>query len=275
MPGAFMLRNLVTPQVGITSPQATVGALPLSNLNDPQPRTRARFVGISGASGFFVGVTIDLLAQQSLDCVAVIGTTFNQDMTSALYRIRFSATDPTAFAADAWDSGFGFVSTSREANGNLVVVRPDGPVTGRYLLVEMGGHTGENIDIGRIAAGELWRLSRAHAYGIEEGRLIYDRRDRNPLTGAEFAVPSVFNPRIARFRLPVMTPAEAIDQHRALVDTLGAADDGLWIPDLALSQAETNRRSIWGGMALPGEAATAAHTSHPTFARAFTLTERA
>lgn len=275
MPGAFLLRNLVTPTVSITSTQATMAAMPLSNLNDPQPRTRARFAGISGASGFFFGVTIDLLAQQSLDCVAVIGTTFNQDMTAALYRIRLSATDPTAFAGEAWDSGFGFVNTSREANGNLIVVRPGGPVTGRYLLVEIGGHAGQMIDVGRIAAGPLWRLARGHAYGIEEGRLMLDRRDRNPLTGAEFAVPAVFNPRVARFRLPVLTNAEVLSQHRALVDGLGAAEDGLWIPELTLSQAELNRRSLWGAMATPGDAAIAAQTAFPTFARAFTITERA
>jgi hypothetical protein len=33
---------------------------------------------------------------------------------------------------------------------------------------------------------QLWRLQRGTAYGIREGRVMLDRRDRNPHTAAEF-----------------------------------------------------------------------------------------
>ncbi len=78
-------------------------------------------------------------------------------------------------------------------------------------------------------------------YGVREGRLIRDQRDRNPLTGAAFVVPALANPRFAPFTLPALSRAEATDAHRDLVRRLGAARDALWIPETADKRAESMR----------------------------------
>ena len=112
------------------------------------------------------------------------------------------------------------------------------------------------------------------AYGVREGRLILDQRDRNPLTGAEFVVPALANPRFAAFTLPALSRAEATEAHRDLVRRLGAARDALWIPETANPRAETNRRAIWGAVNQPGEEAAAARGSFPLLNRAFRIAER-
>ena len=77
----------------------------------------------------------------------------------------------------------------------------------------------------------------------------------NPLTGAEFVVPALANPRFAAFTVPALSRAEATDAHRDLVRRLGAARDALWIPETGDTRAETNRRAIWGAADPPGEEA--------------------
>ena len=130
------------------------------------------------------------------------------------------------------------------------------------------------IDIGRIVAGPLWRISRSVAYGVQEGRETLDRRDRNPLTGAEFPVPALANPRLARFTLPLLSAAEIRTLHRTLLAALGGAGEALWIPETSLSLAELNARSIWGAVAAPGEEALAIRDSPAGTSRSFRIVER-
>ena len=130
------------------------------------------------------------------------------------------------------------------------------------------------IDIDRLVAGPLWRISRAVAYGVQEGREVLDRRDRNPLTGAEFPVPALANPRLARFTLPLLSAAEIRTQHRALLAALGGAGEALWIPETSLSLAELNARTIWGAVAAPGEEALAIRDSPAGTTRSFRIVER-
>jgi hypothetical protein len=105
-------------------------------------------------------------------------------------------------------------------------------------------------------------------------RLILDQRDRNPLTGAEFVVPALANPRFTAFTLPALSRAEVADAHRDLVRRLGAARDALWIPETGDTRAEMNRRAIWGAVNQPGEEAAAARGSFPLLNRSFRIVER-
>jgi len=118
------------------------------------------------------------------------------------------------------------------------------------------------IELGRLAAGPLLRVSHAMAHGMAEGRLMLDRRDRNPLTGAEFPVPAQANPRITRFPLPPLTNAEIRAQRRAIVTALGTASHALLIPDTGLALSELNIPGLWGTVAAPGDEAVAAR-DHP------------
>lgn len=273
MPGAFLYQNRISQGAIIASSYATVGAMPPSNLLDDQPRTRLRLIGIPSGAGFYADLVVDLLAPVSMNCVALISTVLDSAAAPTIVRVRLATADPTGLAGDAWDQTV-VASTGPAANGNVVVLRSAGPATGRYLLVQIGSSASQAVDIGRLVAGPLWRLTRSHAYGIEEGRLVLDRRDRNALTGAEFPVPSLMNPRIASFTLPVMTTAEARGEHRELIRQIGAWGEALWIPDLALGQAELNLRSLWGAPASPGEAAAARQGLAQVFSRSFRIVER-
>ncbi len=103
---------------------------------------------------------------------------------------------------------------------------------------------------------------------------MLDRRDRNPLTGAEFPVPALANPRITRFTLPLLTNSEIRAQHRVTVTALGAAGDALWIPDIALALSELNVRSLWGAIAASGDEAVAVRDHPATNSRGFRIVER-
>lgn len=272
MPGAFLYQNRITQAAVLTSVFATTG-MPLSNIIDDQPRTRARLAGAPSSTGFYGSVVIDLLAQVSIECIALISTTLDSVAApNCVVSAKLATVSP--LDGDAWTSGVVFANTRAPANGNVVLIRSAGAATGRYLFIEIDGHADPNIDIGRIVAGPLWRMRYAHAYGIEEGRVMLDRRDRNALTGAEFAVPSLRNPRSASFTLPLRATTEAIGEHRTMLATVGAAGEVLWIPDVGLSQSELNLRSLWGAHAQPGDMATAARASFPLASRSFRITER-
>lgn len=176
-------------------------------------------------------------------------------------------------AAVAHDSGALAAATDAAFQGNVVLLRSSA-AAGRYLLVDMAASGATLIDIGRIVAGPLWRVSRAIAYGVQEGREVLDRRDRNPLTGAEFPVPALARPRLTRFTLPLLTAAEVRTQHRALLGALGGVGEALWIPETTLSLVELNARSIWGAIAAPGEEALAIRDSPAGTSRSFRIVER-
>jgi hypothetical protein len=200
----------------------------------------------------------------------------------ALYSTRLLDTQVTALAASgsslvaaavAHDSGAIAAATDPASQGNVVLLRSSA-ATGRHLRVDVAAPGAAFIDIGRLVAGPLWRVSRAVAYGVQEGRETLDRRDRNPLTGAEFPVPALANPRVARFTLPLLTAAEVRTQHRALLAALGGAGEALWIPETGLSLADLNTRSIWGSVAASGEETLATRDSPAGTSRSFRVVER-
>ena len=188
--------------------------------------------------------------------------------------IALSGTGSTLVPAEITGDTGAIAAEAEDANqGNVILTLP-APVVGRYLRIDISNPTAAFTDIGVLAAGALWRLLRGTAYGIREGRVMLDRRDRNPFTGAEFPVPAIANPRMAAFTLPSLSTSEARNQHRALIRLLGAAGDALWIAELNDTLAERNRRAIWGAVNVPGEDAAVSRDSFPLSSRAFRVTER-
>lgn len=241
-----------------TSAEAVTPSLPITNLADPQPRRRARLTGVA------VSIVADFSAARAIDCVALISTTLTP---SATIRARLGT------VLNTWTTDTGTVNAEAQdaAQGNVILTLAS-PVTARFLRLDIADAPAFT-DIGLCIAGALWRTTRSIAYGIEEGREILDRRDRNAFTGAEFPVPAIINPRFARFTLPVISDAEVRDNHRALV-RLGAAKDGLVIPDLADGLAERNRRAIYGALNLPGGGAGTIMRAYSISERSFSITER-
>lgn len=268
MASAFMWDDKVrAAALGSISGDDAVGSLPLTNLQDPQPRIRTRWrqEDISNP----IGIIADFGASTTIQCVALICTSL-----SAATTIRWYVGDDPTFATYDFFSGAISWTPAAADNGNFIGIDTTGG-SGRYLLVEISLNIAQTeADIGLLRAGPIWVPGRAYSYGISEGRVMLDRRDVNPLTGAHFPVTAPFNPRRATFGLDLLSGAEAIGQHRQLLDTLGAAGDLLWIPDTGLSLAERNRRSIWGPVNAPGEMAGLTHRAPGAFNRSFSITER-
>lgn len=242
-----------------TSAEAVTPSLPITNLADPQPRRRARLTGAS------VSIVADFGVARAIDCVALISTTLT---AGATIRARLG----TVLNTWTTDTGTLAAEAQEAAQGNVILTLAS-PVTARFLRIDIADAPAFT-DIGLCIAGALWRVQRGTAYGITEGRVMLDRRDRNPFTGAEFPVPAIANPRYCAFTLPSLSTAEARTQHRDLVRLLGAARDGLVIPELNDSLAERNRRAIWGAINLPGEDAGVSRDSLPLSSRSFRVTER-
>jgi hypothetical protein len=245
---------------------ATVGA-PLSNLRDPQPRSRAR---ITLASGNNAALIVDLGAVYPVDTVALISTTFGAAST---FILRASLTDAAGLADLVWSTGSQPCSTGDAANGNLIVLNA-APVSARYLRITLADTTAAQIDIGRLVVGARTRLARGVAYGQETGRMILDRRERNPYTGAEFASAALANPRVDQFTLPSLGLDEIDGPLRDLTYALGGVGDALWIPDDTVSRAELNQRCLWGAINPAGADALASRTKSTRGSRQFRVVER-
>ena len=109
-------------------------------------------------------------------------------------------------AAKVTDDTGTVAAEAKDANqGNVILTLPT-PALDRYLRINLTGGAAAFMDIGV--------LGRSTAYGIREGRVMLDQRDRNPLTGVEFPVPAIINPRFATFVLPALSLTEARNQHR-------------------------------------------------------------
>ena len=261
MPGAFLWDDRVAYAASVASAAGTVAAtMPVSNLLDPQPRLRARWIGASAS------ILVDYSGTVTADALALVSTSLS---SAATIRWRQGSTPGTW----AFDTGTLDCQTGDATGGNVVLL-PATQAVGRYLQVDIADPGAAVIDLGRLVSGPLWRLTRAFAYGMQEGRLILDHRDRNAFTGAEFPVPALANPRVTRFTLPLLTPAEIKGQHRNMLRAMGAMGDALWIPETSLSQAEMNARSIWGAVAEAGAEALASRDSFPGSSRSFVITER-
>jgi hypothetical protein len=188
--------------------------------------------------------------------------------------VALSGTGSSLVAAEVTGDTGTIAAEAEDANqGNVILTLP-APALGRFLRIDIDNPAAAYTDIGVLAAGALWRTIRSIAYGIEEGRLMLDRRDRNPFTGAEFPVPAIANPRYARFTLPVLSDAEVKASHRELVRLLGAAGDGLVIPEIADGLAERNRRALWGALNEPGGNSGTVMVAYNINERRFLVTER-
>jgi hypothetical protein len=196
------------------------------------------------------------------------------DRLSNAQLVALTATGSSLVASQVTGDTGTIAAEAEAANqGNVIMTLP-APAVGRILRIDIENPTATFTDIGVLAAGQLWRVLRGTAYGIREGRVMLDRRDRNPFTGAEFPVPAIANPRLAAFTLPSLSVAEARGQHRALLAALGAAGDALWIAELNDTMAERNRRAIWGAVNAPGEDAAISRDNLPLSSRAFRIQER-
>jgi hypothetical protein len=202
--------------------------MPITSLQDPQPRRRVLLVGSIAA------LTDDLGAEVPVDCIVLISTMLG---AGALAQARLS--NVANFSVTLAETGLLNAEAQDESQGNVALVFP-GPVTARYLRVDLTDGAAPYADLGLPVTGQLWRIQRGTAYGIRERRIMLDRRGRNPYPGAEFPIPAIVNPRIAGFTLPALSTAKAPHQHRDMLRRLGGARDTLKIAELTHSLAGRN-----------------------------------
>jgi hypothetical protein len=136
-----------------------------------------------------------------VDCAALITT-----MLSAVATVQARLATVANFSVTLADTGLLNFEAQDESLGNAVLV-PPAPETVRYLRGHLTDGAAPYKDNGLPVAGQLWRLQRGRLYGIGEGRVMLDRRDRKPNNGEEFPVPAILYPHMAAFTAPALSIA--------------------------------------------------------------------
>lgn len=240
---------------------AAVASMPASNLQDAQPRLRARFLADAGA----FAILADAGAAVEVGAVLLASTTLQAADT---LRLRGSTADATGAAGDALDVTL--TATASDA-GQGQVVRPVSPGAAfRYLRVDITCASGSVRDIGLLVAGPLLTLE-VGIQGLTEGRVPFGQALENPFTGTRHDVPAPLgDPRFIGGALSLLTQAEYL----ALRDAIFAATDALVVPNTSDTQAEINRRSVWGRLTRPRAASGFAHSAALRRALQLNLVER-
>jgi hypothetical protein len=256
---AFGFQNLVKGLTPTGTSSSAAADLPWSNLNNVQPRYRAR---VAAASAILVW---DLASAQSVDFAALISTSLP---ASATARLRASTADPTCVGSLLYDSGVQSTVTSPDHNGN--VVNCFASVSARYWRWDL---TGANpIDIGIAALGLFFRPGRNYQYGAQEGLIDLSIRDENPDTGSEHAIDGP-KKRTKLITIQGLSKAETRDSFASVDRLIGASGDLLFVDDPDASWVDRARDSIWGGYRAVG-ADLATRVAAQIFSRSFRLTER-
>jgi hypothetical protein len=177
---------------------ATVSGLPVSNMQDPQPRKVARW---SGTTGYVVA---DFGASVPVGMVAVAGTNLS---TGATRRVRLSSADATGAAGDVHDSGTAAAGADPRYNGSFGYVLSS-DLSARYLRVDFTDATLSFIDAGLLLAGPCLRPGKNFAFGWSLGYRDMGQADVSPI-GTLFASRRGRG-RVVDLRFPYATAAEAM-----------------------------------------------------------------
>lgn len=198
---------------------ATVGGLPLANMQDPQPTRVARW---SGTTGYVVA---DLGASYSIGIVAIGGTNLT---SAATRRVRLSTADATGAAGDAHDSGTAAAGADPRYSGNMIHVLAAN-VSARYVRVDLTDATRSFIDAGLFLAGPAFRPARNYQFGAAWGYQDAGGAEASPV-GKLFANRRG-RKRVATLRFAFATEAEAMVDHMELSRIAGTTENVLVVPD--------------------------------------------
>jgi hypothetical protein len=203
----------------ILSGAATAGGLPLANLQDPQPRKVARWIGTSGH------VVADFGAAVPVGLVAISGTNLT---AAATIRVRLSTADATGAAGDAHDSGVVAAAADPAFNGAAFRYL-SADVVARYLRVDLADATRSWIDAGLLLAGPAFRPWRNYSFGYTLGYQDFGLNEKSPV-GITFTSERA-RVRAAALRFEFATSAEAMGPHTELSRLCGVTRNVAVIPD--------------------------------------------
>jgi hypothetical protein len=265
MPGAFGYGDHMRGGVAISVlAGSAVETMPAEFLYDPQPGLRARLLPTANA----VTIQVDFGRSVAVGLVLLVNTTLVGNET---VRVQLNDTDPT-FAAGNLLNTVRTAAAADESRGAVVCLIPS-DITARYMRVLVTDVAADLLDIGSLVAMPTLRLQRNEDYGGREGRLYTGASDTNPFTGAAFRAPGLGTPRFVEFTLGSIRQHEA-PAFRAMFGALTASDDVAYLPDVAMNQADLNRRTIYGVMGNPGEQLGLTRLNYAYSRFAFLLTER-
>lgn len=259
----FLYRNLAAGLAPTGTSSSTHADFPWSNLNDPQPRNRARVAAVSAILVF------DLGSSKSVDCWAFVSTSLP---AAATIRVRASDADATVVSSLLLDTGVLSSVTDPEYNGNAVICFAS--TAARYWRADFAS-ANNPIDIGLAPLGLLFRPAIGFDYGCQEGRIDLSIREVNEATGAEFAV-SGPKKRTRLLTFGALGEADVRGLTSSIADMdrfAGAAGDALFVEDSDDAAIDRSRDSVWGSFREVG--ASLATRDHPDYwSRSFKIVER-
>lgn len=198
---------------------ATVGGLPLANLQDSQPRKVARWSGTS------CHIVADLGAPSLVGLVALHGTNLT---AAATRRVRLSSSDGTGEAGDVHDSGAAAAGADPRYSGTAVYVLAAN-ASARYLRIDLADASLSFIDVGLVLAGPAFRPARNYSFGAAFGYVEAGSADASPI-GVMFANRRGRR-RAVSLRFAFATEAEAMTDHMELSRIAGATENVVVVPD--------------------------------------------
>lgn len=204
----------------VLSGAATAGGLPLANLQDPQPRKVARWIGTAGH------VVADLGGATPVGLVAISGTNLT---AAATVRVRLSTVDATGDAGDAHDSGVIGAGADPAYNGAVFHYLGAADKIGRYLRVDFADSSLSWLDVGLLLAGPAFRPGRNYSFGYSLGFQDYGLNEKSPI-GITFTSERG-RCRSAALRFDFATSAEAMGAHMELSRLCGVTRNIAVVPN--------------------------------------------
>lgn len=229
---AFMLTDRAA--AGTASASAQVATLPASRILTASPLDVWR-----GPSGTTSGwVQVDFGAAVAIDVVALLGL---QGTGTLQRRIRLSANSD--MSSPGYDTTLAAPATGEHDSERhqLVHVLPS-TVSRRYLRVDLSDAALAWLELGKLVAGPLDRMTRNHAHGLAWDSDDPSRVTRTPGGARYFDLREIG--RILDLELPALTPAEDADFGHRLRTSVGASRCFLTVLDPAGSSVA--RDSVWG-----------------------------
>lgn len=252
---------------GTVTASSWAAAAPPSTLQDPHVSRRWK-----GRAGDTESITFDLGSAQSFDTVCLLGCQAvdaddNQDnMTAAAIRqIRLSASDPTAIAADAYDSGS--VSGEISSKYGSMIELLTSPVSARYGRIDLSQAGAQALLAGRLVIGIRSQFTVNFDYGGGFG--FGDNSRTKKAAGGQTFVDQELGYRIINLTFSTLDPDDRYDFVQEADRLNGLKDDVLFIVDTESS--DIARDTVWGlvtNLSLPTQ------PSFAFFSKVYSIEER-
>lgn len=154
----------------VLSTSGAISSLPVSNLQDPQPRQ------IAGWTGSIATIFVDFLTATEIGAVVAAVTNLG---STAVRRVRTSDSDPTCLSGVTHDSASAAAGADSRYNGTFSYILEE-PVTARYLRLDVSQDGLSEVFIGLLLAGPTLRPIKNFDWGWGGGWRDAALQDQSP-----------------------------------------------------------------------------------------------